>query len=259
MNPEENKPSTTPELSPTQLLSTSVDSYKARFLVMFGISLVPLAVAVVIQFLMAGVLINTLPEETISSVAIVAGITLGVISGVFQLWSQIALIYVIKDPVLGIVEAFKTSVVKLRSYIWVSLLTGIIVFGGALFLVIPGILFSLWYGLGVFVLVNEELTGMQVLQKSKELVVGSVGWILWRFLVIAGVLLLAYAPLGIIAGFIDSGIGEDVTVAADLLGGVFSLLVSPLILIAFYKMYECISYRLNFLKYVAKLWPWSFW
>lgn len=69
---------------------------------------------------------------------------------------------------------------KLISFIWISLLAGVIVFGGTLLLIIPGLIFSLWYLFASTHLIVDGTRGYAALKASRALVVGRWWAVLWR-------------------------------------------------------------------------------
>ena len=54
--------------------------------------------------------------------------------------------------------------------------------GGYVLLIIPGVIFSIWFSLAAFILIGENITGMNALLKSKKYVEGYWGSVFWRFL-----------------------------------------------------------------------------
>jgi hypothetical protein len=53
---------------------------------------------------------------------------------------------------------------------WTQLLAGLIIIGGFILLIVPGLIFSVWYRYVPLVVVDEGLTGMAALRRSKQLV-----------------------------------------------------------------------------------------
>jgi len=63
-------------------------------------------------------------------------------------------------------------------YLWVFFLLNIIIAGGFFLFIIPGVLFSVWFSLALFVLIFEERRGFNALFRSKHLVSGKF-WGSW--------------------------------------------------------------------------------
>ena len=68
------------------------------------------------------------------------------------------------------VEALKHGLRRLIPLLWTNLLMMLAIFGGCLLLIIPGILFALWFGLAQQVVVIEGVSGPAALGRSKKLV-----------------------------------------------------------------------------------------
>ena len=61
---------------------------------------------------------------------------------------------------------------KLFSYLWVSILAGVITAIGSLLFIIPGIIFFVWFAFATYIVVLEDMKGKETLSKSKELTKG---------------------------------------------------------------------------------------
>jgi hypothetical protein len=74
--------------------------------------------------------------------------------------------------VLPLKELFRTSLKRLWPFALLVVVLTLIEFGGLLLLIIPGILFAVWYGFAKFVLVTEGKGVRKSLAGSKKLVEG---------------------------------------------------------------------------------------
>lgn len=99
------------------------------------------------------------------------------------LWTIPSLLYSLKEGT-SIKESYKSGFKILSSYIWVYFLLTVIIIGSFLLFIIPGILFSIWFSLAIFILVFEEKKGFDALFKSKYLVKGNFWGVLVRFVVL---------------------------------------------------------------------------
>ncbi len=68
--------------------------------------------------------------------------------------------------------ALKEGWSKYRPFFLVSLLTGLIIGLGFLFLIVPGIIFAVWFGFSIYVVICEDKRGFKALSRSRELVKG---------------------------------------------------------------------------------------
>ena len=188
-----------------EILKQAWNIYKQRFGTFLGIAIIPIlltaaAMLAIMALSIGSTLLTLLVGSSNASPGIATGgkiasvifFTLFAIIAIFtiiftiQIWAQTALLYAIKDSEekIGVIEAYRRGWRKILPLWWTSFLMGVIIAGGASFFLIPGILFSLWFSLAPFVLIAEDLKGMDALLKSKEYGRGQWGSLIWRFLFI---------------------------------------------------------------------------
>lgn len=176
-----------------------------------------------------------IPIMIIFSIMIVALI-------IIQSWGQLALIYATKDhqEKIGVIESYRRSWNKLISFWWVSFLVGFIVMGGMFLFTVPGIIFSIWFSLAIFVLVAENIKGMDALIKSKEYIKGNWWGVLWRFLFI-GILSFIVILVFVIPIFIilPHFLGEITTeIIWQIINVILQIFLTPLIMIYCFSVYN---------------------
>lgn len=90
--------------------------------------------------------------------------------GLFYFWGKIALLYAIKDSQekINVIEAYRRSWYKIFPYLWLFFLTKFLIIGGLMLFIVPGIIFFVWFSIADFVLIAENLGGMDALLKSRE-------------------------------------------------------------------------------------------
>lgn len=96
------------------------------------------------------------------------------------------------------VEAFQHALRRFLPLIGTTILMMMAIFGGFLLLIIPGILFALWFGLAQHVVIIEELSGQKALSRSKQLVRNHLG----TFLMLGAVMFVISAAVGFGSNFI---------------------------------------------------------
>lgn len=69
------------------------------------------------------------------------------------------------------------------SYLWVSVLVGVIVAVGAVLFIVPGVIFGIWYSFAALIFALEGVKGYGALKKSKALVQGRFWPVVWRWVV----------------------------------------------------------------------------
>jgi len=215
------------------ILEESLAIYKDRFVTLLGIMLAPTLGSIVVTFITAGLGVTTLKDSIgpmpfgliFGSLSLLVLLTVFIIFFI-QSWGYLALIYAIKDRKerINLREAYKRSFSKLMPYWWVSFLVTVIAAVGFMLLIVPGIIFSVWYGFSLFVLVNEDLKGFKALSKSKSYVSG-------RFLAVSSKLFVI-GIIGIILLIISS------LIFGKFGGQIVSFFFGPLAIIYFFLLYE---------------------
>ena len=171
-------------------------------------------------------------EKTIA-IASIGGV-LAIATLVVSIWTQMATMVAIKDldTVLSFREAYKQSSGLILSSLVISILTGLALMGGFILLVIPGIIFLVWFSFGNYVLVNEGKKGSEALQASKEYVKGNFWAVLGRYIVLILVAIVVFAvPSGILSM-------TGLKILEDVYTTVASLFFSPLAVIYTFLMYR---------------------
>lgn len=194
--------------------------YVRRVGVLMGLYLLAilfLLVPVGIFALLGAAVSTVLPDLWIP--LLVAGILTGLLLGTVTLfWGLAAMVYAVADESLDIRTALQRGWSRIWAFAWVFTLTGFIVTGGFLLLIIPGIIFSVWFFLSQFVLAAEDERGMRALLKSKAYMQGRFFEVFIRLIVVWMV--------SVVIGMVP------------VLGAVLSLLFVPFMLIYGWLIYE---------------------
>ncbi|PIR71830.1 MAG: hypothetical protein COX89_02185 [Candidatus Nealsonbacteria bacterium CG_4_10_14_0_2_um_filter_37_10] len=209
------------------LLKRTFSVYKARLGTFLGIMVFPLICSVFFLILPANLKKNLL-----------LGISLFIIFWlavmVTSLWSSVSLLYAIKEreEKIGIVESFRKGWHKIISFVWISILAGFITLGGFLLFIIPGIIFAIWFAFPIYVLVSEDLRGMNALFRSKQLVSGKWGSVALRLFTIGVIALVIYSVIFFPLSFF---VGKK---AADIGDSIISLFLTPFSVTFTFLIYE---------------------
>ena len=134
------------------------------------------------------------------------------ISSIFlQLLAYPTLIYCTKEK-LGLIDSIKLALHKFLPFFAVFLLTSLISIIGFAFLVIPGVIFIIWFSVAIYVLIYEEQKIIASLKKSRELIRGYFLPILLRLLaaygIIAAITYMILIPISLM-GRIDPSIFSE--------------------------------------------------
>jgi hypothetical protein len=127
----------------------------------------------------------------------------------FSFWVQLAMYAAVIYDV-DFRGAFRAIKGRLNAFVWVSILVALICALGYILLIIPGIIFSIWYSFATMVFLVENLHGMQALRQSKHYVSGRwwavLGRIAFMFLIyVVGLIVVALLP-GVVKSIFSFGL-----------------------------------------------------
>jgi zinc-ribbon domain len=141
-------------------------------------------------------------------------------------WMTASMFNHICNSTFGVFAAIGKGWQQLWKYAGLTLLLGLIVTGGSLLLIIPGIVFIIWFFFCQYILADEGLGGWQALERSRQLVRGHWWAIFGRCLLLVLVMLTV------------SVLTARIPVIGAPLNFAFSLLLTPFSLIYFYQLYK---------------------
>ncbi len=162
------------------------------------------------------------------------------IAGVWAIYYGIrvraAMIILIKNNYNSPKDCFEDSKNFFWGYVWVSILSTLIIGLWAILLIIPGIIFAIYYLLFNYTFFFEGLTGMQAIRRSKELVKG-YWWAVFGRVMFIGLM------AGIINIFLASPLssmqeGGSAYVSYNALMNFIWALISPIIVIYIYDIFR---------------------
>ncbi len=173
----------------------------------------------------------------------------GLINAVFVLpLTNAAVIWAVAEVYLGqpvtAIEALQHGLRRLAPLIGTSILMYLAIFGGLILLIIPGILFALWFSLSQHVVVIEGISGPAALSRSKKLVRRHLG----TLLILGFIMMVIFMLLGLGAAFVPQ---RHVQLIVSTLINAVATIVSTAALVVFY--FSCRSAEENFdLHYLAQ-------
>jgi len=132
---------------------------------------------------------------------------LGLIGAIARAWAWLALILAAalrqRGEKPGIGQAFRRSAGYAFPMIWTEFLVLLYVAGGLILLIIPGILFGIWYGFSHLCVLMEGLSGSAALSRSKQIVRARMGKVVGNMFV---AILVSSLAAGVIAAAIYLGL-----------------------------------------------------
>lgn len=228
--------------SPLAILRASARLYRAQ---------APLYVGYASWLLLtyaAFVLASFIQEPTVRDVAM---IVIQIADTLLWMWAGILLTLITIDVLAG--KAPDTAALPRAAwalvwpFAWVSLLQGLVSLGGFLLLVIPGLVFAVWFAYAQQALLVDGKRGVEALSHSRELCRGRFLTVVWNLvagplLVGAAYLMVLSATFAIIAAAthvpIDMLVGERPPLWADMIATVSEIFLMPL-----FYLYWTLSYQ----------------
>lgn len=216
--------------------------------------IIPLFPAAVLVVLVSLFIVSSWisPEMVVIKTIFQAGLSLLIAADVLALIycavsGLYAQIFLIKESNLSVREAFDKSRKYFWRYIWLTIISAIVIMVGFILVVIPGIVFSIWFSFAFYVLVFEGVGGIAALKRSRNLVRGFWWTVLARLIVIS--------LLGAIASALFNLIMQPgIVILNGITGGVISLGLPWLGLLVIYLLLAwAISVVVNYIITVVSL------
>jgi len=152
-----------------------------------------------------------------------------------QVWGSAAtLIAVSSLKKLSFLESYKQSWKYIYKFWWVSGLVTIIIMGGSFFLLIPGLIYCVWFAFAPLIVVTENEKGMSALVRSREYARGYWWAIVGRSFVM---FLIALIPL-LILEMIASGLGLKDNLIVTILISLVNLFLGTYLICFFYIIFK---------------------
>jgi hypothetical protein len=167
-------------------------------------------------------------------------LTLSVILALIQIWIGLALTKEIAEryqhaPTQDLPTQLRATKHIILPSIIISALTTLIVLGGTLLLIIPGIIFSVWYIFGNIALVIDDKRALIALKASHALVKGRWWQVFFAAVLPTVAIIFVLILIDIFLQFVF-GI-FDLTLLTELLSSFISYLVTPLFTAIFTILY----------------------
>ncbi len=190
-------------VSISDLCKKSLNFYKQRFLLMVTLALIPFANFVILSLLSELMSSNIHGNEFVIGVGFIAAL-FSLFALVVNFWIQITFFYAIKEKDLAVnaKNLLMFSWDKIYSSSWVTFLVAIMLIGGFILFIVPGVIFSIWFSLALYVFVFEDIKGMPALYASKELVKG-YWWPLFARFFVFGLITAIIGIVPVIGGVLN--------------------------------------------------------
>ena len=152
--------------------------------------------------------------------------------------TRAAILGVAELPILGS-DAYRFAFSRLGSILWVTFLSSLAIFGGALLLLVPGLFLLVRFLVAMPVLIVEDVRGRAALRRSWRLVKGD-GWIVF------GLYILTAIIAGVLALLLTLPFRES-WLTAGVAGGIASALATPYVTVVIVYVYLDLRARKEYL------------
>lgn len=160
---------------------------------------------------------------------LVTFISFSILGFLVSLWGQVTSYYAIFRKTNSEKEIFKTGLLNMFRYFITSLVVGLIILVGVVLLVVPAIIFAVWYSFSILLVLDKGVGIGQALKQSKSMVSGRFWKILGRSIIFG----LFSFTIAIVFSLVPYA------------GNILVLFLSPLTLLPFYLLYKDLSINLE--------------
>ena len=218
-----------------RLISDSFNLYKSSWKLFVWLVLLPILATIAVVALI-GVIIATILAVSGGQVTparipllIPPGLVAIVALAIINAMGKIALVKAI--DLKGQTKArdmIKFAWPLVGKYIILQLMVGIVVLVGFVLLVVPGVLFMIWYLFSSIILVVEGLKGREAMKQSKAYIKG-------KFWGVLGRLVFMIAAIGLLSGIVSAIDNQAVIIVFQL---VSTLIIAPIATMYLYHLYQ---------------------
>lgn len=152
-------------------------------------------------------------------------VAISLIAVIGGLWSQTTTYFSILKMGDSEKEVFKIGYQKIGRFLLISLVIGLIILGGTILLIIPAIIFGIWYSFSTWLVLDKNMGIKEALKQSKLMVKGKFWKILGRSVVFGLFTFIVSVVLSLI----------------PYAGSFLLSFIAPLLLLPFYLLYRDLS------------------
>jgi len=229
--------------SAMEILKQAWEIYQNRFWLLLGISAAPALIVLAFGAIFGGGAALAGKTGANPFLSLGFGLVLMIVLIITMIyvgvWSSVAELFAIKDQAenIGFQEAFKRGRPYINNFFSTGLLAGLAVLGGFILLIVPGIIFALWFSQACYIVINENLSNTAALKKSKAYMKGRVWEVFLKYLFIG---LVVYGGLAVISLGLG-GIALALKTKSEnisWISNVLSFVIAPLVTTYGYMLYK---------------------
>ncbi len=232
------------------LLNQTWDTYRQKLFSCITVQLIPIVPGIILGIIITILVLALVPtiqstSGLLNTVLIIVAIIVGLLTilGIIflALWLQAALLVAITDPENNNkpLNIYQKAIKYIFPLLWIGLITALVSFPGYLFLIIPGVVITVWLQLATWIMIDQNIHGFDALVKSKALIAGRWWDIFARFLIIGIIVYLLNIVVGMIVmpiTFLSAAFNLEFI--ANIIQWLISIFITPFSLIYTYLIYK---------------------
>ncbi len=220
------------------MLGQAWSAYKARLKtsILLQLSVFGIVIGGIIVGALAYIAGNAINQTIGLIILVIVGLVLLVVVAYFSIWLQTSqiILFTMTDEEVGFKNALTKAKPLMGRFFWTSLVTALIVMGGFLLLLIPGIILSTLLAFSVYIAVAEGRKTMDSITASREYVRGFWWPVFGRLFLMGFLYFILYIIVTIITGVIGSLTFDWV---GAILNNIFAIIIAPLLIAIPYTIY----------------------
>jgi hypothetical protein len=222
---------------PIELLTASWNMFKENWKLFLGIFLVPGLMTAVVDYLNTDTYGQPMEINPLFAENAIIFILLAIVFIAILLLMNIAMYKAVVSPQgTTIQSAYQFALSNFVPYLVVSIIMGVVVFLGFIALVIPGIIFAVWFSFSYFTLLSEGKKGIEALKASREYVRGHWWPVFGRFVVLCIAMIILSIVIGILGVILAMIMPSAVAVAIT--SFITSAVAMPIAIAFSYLLYQ---------------------
>jgi len=199
--------------------------FKAHASVLISIMVLPVALQIAVSF--GNLYVKAMHPPTSPSIALFV-LVLALVNIFVSIISGAALIYasveIIEQRTVTAEASYRRAFSVFGPFLWLSILQFFVVIGGYALLIVPGIIFSLWFIYSTMVFFSNNQRGITAMQTSRAYMQGYIGPVFGRGFIFG---LIIGIPVLIIFGFA----GGTSSALGIIVIGIVTLILQPVALL----------------------------
>lgn len=219
---------------PLELLQESWNLFKNNWKLLLGIFAVPGLVTATFDYLTA----TDAQAEMFMTTYTVWFVLLLVAMIVLLMLMSVGMYKAVSEPMTTTIEgAYRFAAKYFVQYLVLSIMIGVVVMLGFIALIIPGIIFAVWFAFAYLVLIFEGKKGVEAMKASKEYVKGNWWKVFGRFVVLGIAMILLSIVTGLL-GYMLFSMFLGVNLATALSSLITSAIAMPIATAYSYLIYQ---------------------